>query len=113
MSRILPEGSSEFWFFFGGEASASQLQRVLFFQDVRFFLMFVRPFFFDVLFVGSFSIFRHRTLCPEDKQIKQLLILWYGVAASSFFPIFPIFKFLFDQNFVDFYFFWSFLYFKE
>ena len=50
------------------------MPRVLFFKYVLF-VYFVRPCFFDVLFVGSFSIFRHRTLCPEDKQLKTPKIL--------------------------------------
>ena len=65
------------------------------------------------LFVGSFSIFRHRTLCLEDKN-KKLLILWYGVAASSFFPIFFGFElYVRPDVFLEFYFFWSFLNSKE
>ena len=43
----------------------------------------------------------------------MLLILWYGVAASSFFPRFSVFSIFLDQIFFDFYFLGSFLYFKE
>ena len=39
--------------------------------------------------------------------------LCLAVAASSFFQIFSVFEFFFDQIFFDFYFFGSFLYFKE
>ena len=95
MSRILPEWSSEFWFFLT-EASASQLPRVLFFKIFGFQHFFDH--FFDILFFGSFSIFRHRILCPEDKQLKKLFILWYGVATSSFFPKFSFFYIFFDPK---------------
>ena len=37
------------------------------------------------------------------KNQKMLLILWYGVAASSFFPRFSVFKMFPDQIFFDFY----------
>ena len=43
----------------------------------------------------------------------MLLILWYGVAARSFFQRFSVFLIFFDQTFFDFYFLGSFLYFTE
>ena len=52
--------------FFGGEGSASQLPRVLFFQYFRFLKFVFDHLFFEFSFFGSFSIFRHRTLCPGD-----------------------------------------------
>ena len=56
MSRILPEGSSELClvFCFVWEASASQLPRFLFFQDVLFFKFF-RPDVFEFDLLGHFS----------------------------------------------------------
>ena len=47
------------------------------------------------------------------KNQKLLLILRYGVVASSFFPRFSVFKLFSDHIFFDFYFLGSFLYFKE
>ena len=48
-------GPRNFVFFFGGgEASASQLPRVLFFQDFRFFLFFPTRFFSKFIFLVIF-----------------------------------------------------------
>ena len=47
------------------------------------------------------------------EKSKILLILWYGVAASSFFPRCSAFLIWFDHIFFEFYFLMSFLYFKE
>ena len=52
-------------FFWGGKSSASELPRVLFFQDFRLNIFFDH-FFLAFLFFGSFSFFRHRALCPGE-----------------------------------------------
>ena len=67
MSRILPEGSSECRFFFGGEASASQLPRVLFFQDFRFFLFLFEQICFGFYLFGHCSILTLYFLIKTDR----------------------------------------------
>ena len=42
-----------------------------FFQIFSVFLIFFDQIFFDFYFLGSFSIFRHTTLCPEDNKSKK------------------------------------------
>ena len=45
--------------------------REFFFSKIFGFFNFFRSFFCDFLFVGSFSIFSHRTLCLEDKTFSK------------------------------------------
>ena len=55
-------------FFLGGEP-LSRSCREFFFSKMFVVVVVVvvfRSCFFCFLFIGSFSIFRHRTLCPED-----------------------------------------------
>ena len=56
-------------FFFWGGKPLPRSCREFFFP--RFSVIFFDIFFKDFLFVGSFAIFRHRTLCPEDQQKKN------------------------------------------
>ena len=53
---------------FWGEASASQLPRVLFFQYFRFLKSFSASFFSNFISFGHFCILRNKMLCPEDRR---------------------------------------------
>ena len=70
MSRILPQGSSEFVFFCRGEASASQLPRVIF-SKILSVLNFVRPDAFQILFFGIMFVFEGIELCARRITNRQ------------------------------------------
>ena len=70
-------------FFWGGEASASQLPRVLFFQDFRFFLNLFDQIFFEFYSFGHFSILRHRKVMKHHSQSNHDLKF---VLSSKFKP---------------------------
>ena len=58
MSRILPEGSSDFWLFFFGGKPLPRSCRDFFVSKIFVFLNFFRPDFFRNLFCWSFFYFK-------------------------------------------------------
>ena len=65
------------FFFFLWEASASQLPRVLFFQDFRFVC------YFSFIFLGHLCILKDKMLCPEDRRPLQ----WDCMGITMRFPL--------------------------
>ena len=75
-----------------------------FLSKILVFNFFFDQIFFELYFLVIF-LFLGIELCAQRIKEKKPLILWYRGAASSFFPIFSVFKFFSDQIFFEFYFF--------